>query len=229
VSGYRLQSRPAADESAVASAPLPTPRSPPEFKRVISAWMGQANLITALVSAAPRLDSNWQPFGCLPNALQQRLIRACTAAHCTFKDLRCCVRAPSLRFVSPLGLTPRFPLEKQQSEPTFCIGWGTALCLVPSSERHLRKAPKFLAVAKMAHNRVFGLRPNACAGFQSTDYHFRKPTFRQSGLLLRFRRADSRWKPLPGEHLLSETRSLRRFDYIRQAWPLCRPTFVLTS
>jgi hypothetical protein len=48
---------------------------------------------------------------------------AYTAGNCTFKPLRCCVPIPRLRFVSPLGPTPPFPIGKQQSETIFRIGW----------------------------------------------------------------------------------------------------------
>jgi hypothetical protein len=44
-----------------------------------------------------------------------------------------------LRFVSPLGPTPRFPLEKQQKRTHLLHRLGTAWFLVPSSEPDLAR------------------------------------------------------------------------------------------
>jgi hypothetical protein len=66
--------------------------------------------------------------------LQQRVMRARTACHFTFKSLLC-VQIYSLR-LSVHSVQPPSPIGKQESEPTFCIGWEQH-CSVPSSEPSL--------------------------------------------------------------------------------------------
>ena len=64
-------------------------------------------------------------------------MRACTADHCTFKGLRCCVQMPSLR-LSLHSIQPPVSDRETGKQSQVLHRLGTALFLVPSSHIYER-------------------------------------------------------------------------------------------